>query len=131
VGVAQRDTSRFLRRSTAQDHIYSFEETGMRYLEESAAKASADDIAMHLDKLFSFIGTKSLAQVHDGTIKPFVDPETAKRNAPKTVNRALGVVSAVLNRAARVWWDENGNPSLRQAPPRLTRLSLAGKQAKS
>ena len=42
----------------------------------------------------------------------------------------MHVVSAVLNRAARAWRSESGTPWLRQAPPRLTRLSTKGRQAK-
>ena len=110
--------------------VYSFEEAAMRYLEEIAAKASADTIAMHLDQLFPFIGEKPLEQVHDGTLKGFVAHETGRGKAPKSVNNAIGVVSAVLNRAARVWRGEDGKPWLRQAPPRLSRLATAGKQSR-
>ena len=76
--------------------VYSFEEAGMRYLEEIAAKPSADTMAMHLDQLFPFIGQLPLEQVHDGTLKAFVDHETGRGKAPKSVNNAIGVVSAVL-----------------------------------
>lgn len=110
--------------------VYTFEEAAMRYLEEIAAKASADDVAMHLDQMFPFIGDKPLEQVHDGTLKGFVDHETGRGKAPKSVNNAIGVVSAVLNRAARVWRGEDGTPWLKQAPPRLSRLSTKGRQAK-
>ena len=110
--------------------IFTFEEAGMRYLEEIAKKPSADDMAMQLDQLFPFIGQNSLEQVHDGTLKAFVDHETDRGLAPKSVNIAIGVVSAVLNRAARVWRTEGGIPWLRQAPPRLSRLSTKGRQAK-
>ena len=111
--------------------VHSFEEAGLRYLEEIAEKASAETIAMHLDQLFPFIGALELTQVHDGTLKPFIDHETGRGKAPKSVNNAIGVVSAVLNRAARVWRSEDGSPWLRQAPPRLSRLSLKGKQARA
>jgi integrase len=110
--------------------IFTFEEAGMLYLEEIADKPSADTMAMHLDQLFPFIGQNSLEQVHDGTLKAFVDHETERGKAPKSVNNAIGVVSAVLNRAARVWRTEDGIPWLRQAPPRLSRLSTKGRQAK-
>ena len=40
------------------------------------------------------------------------------------------MVSAVLNRAARVWRSEDGTPWLKQAPPRLSRLSTKGCEAK-
>ncbi|MEN8131779.1 MAG: site-specific integrase, partial [Pseudomonadota bacterium] len=111
--------------------IFTFEEAGMRYLEEIAAKPSADDMAMYLDQLFPFIGQNSLELVHDGTLKAFVDHETDRGQAPKSVNNVIGVVSAVLNRAARVWRTEDGIPWLRQAPPRLSRLSTKGRQGKA
>ena len=95
-----------------------------------AHKSSAETAAMHLDQLFPTIGPLPLEQVHDGTLKAFVDGETARGMAPKTINNAIAVVSAVLNRAARVWRTEAGTPWLRQAPPRLTRMSTKGRQAK-
>ncbi len=116
------------RRST--EGVYTFEEAAMRYLEDIAHKSSADTVAMHLDQLFPFMGSNLLEHVHDGTIKAFVDHETGRGKAPKSINDAIGVVSAVLNRAARVWRDEQGMPWLRQAPPRLSRLMTKGRQAR-
>ena len=110
--------------------IYSFEEAAMRYIEEIAHKPSAEKAAYHLDQMLPFIGGCDLAQVHDGTLKPFIDHECARGLSPKSINNALAVVSAVLNRAARVWRCEAGTPWLRQAPPKLTRLSLVGRQAR-
>ncbi len=112
------------------DGCYKFEDAAMRYLEEIADKPSANTVAIHLDQLFPFIGQNMLEQVHDGTLKAFVSHEVKRGRAPKSINNAIGVVSAVLNRAARVWRTENGAPWLRQAPPKLTRLSTAGKQAR-
>ena len=55
------------------DAIFTFEEAGMRYLEEISAKPSAGTIAMHMDQLFPFIGQNPLEQIHDGTLKAFVN----------------------------------------------------------
>ncbi len=110
--------------------VYVFEEAGLRYLEDIAHKASADTVAFHLDQLFPFVGKLVLEQVHDGTLKPFVDHELARGASPKSINNVIAVVSAVLNRAARVWRGEDGKPWLKQAPPRITRQSLKGRQAK-
>ncbi|MBT5218096.1 MAG: tyrosine-type recombinase/integrase [Woeseia sp.] len=110
--------------------IFTFEESALRYLEEIAHKSSADTIAMHLDELFPFIGKLPIAQVHDGTIRPFIEHGNKRHLSPKTINNMLGVVSTVLNRAARVWRDEDGQPWLRQAPAQISRLSVKGKQAK-
>ena len=62
--------------------------------------------------------------------KPFIDHELSLGKSPKTINNALGIVSAVLNKAARVWRSEDGMPWLKQAPPKLSRLSTKGAQAK-
>ncbi len=110
--------------------VYRFEDAGMRYLEEIAQKPSSETVAMHLDQLFPFIGSMPLAQIHDGTLKAFVDHERARGLAPKSVNNVIGIVSTVLNRAARVWRTEDGTPWLKQAPAQLTRLSTKGRQAK-
>jgi len=86
--------------------VYSFEEAAMRYLEDIAHKSSADTAAMHLDQLLPTIGPLPLEQVHAGTLKAFTDGEAVRGMAPKTINNAIGVVSAVMNRAARVWRSE-------------------------
>lgn len=117
----------------AQRHeevIYTFEEAALRYLTEIAQKSCADTYAMHLDKLFPFIGPLPVAHIHDGTVRPFVEHERQRGLAPKSINNALGVVATVLNRAARVWRDDNGRPWLRQAPAKISRLSIKGQQAK-
>jgi len=112
------------------DAVFLFEEAAFRYLEEIADKPSAETIAMHIDQLLPFIGKTPLAKIHNGTIKQFVDHEQARNIAPKSINNAIGVVSAVLNRAARVWRTDDGTPWLQQAPPKLTRLTTKGKQSK-
>jgi integrase len=114
-----------------EDAVYTFEEAGLRYVKEIAEKSSAGDAAMHLDQLFPTVGHLPLSQVHDGTLKGFIDHECERGLAPKSINNALRVVSAVLNRAARVWRDENGMPWLSQAPAKISLLSLKGKQAKA
>lgn len=111
--------------------IYLFEQAALQYLEEVAEKSSADTIAMHLDQLLPFIGNLPLAHVHDGTIAPFIKHERARGLAPKSINNALGCVATILNRAARVWRDEAGRPWLSQAPAKISRLPVKGKQAKS
>lgn len=108
---------------------YTFEEAALRYLGDIAHKPSASTAAFHIDQVLPYIGDKVLPQIHDGTLKAFVDHEVARGSAPKSVNNALGIVSAVLNRAARRWRTDEGTPWLQQAPPRLERLSLAGQQA--
>ena len=116
--------------SRREAFVFTFEEAGLRYLEESKDKSSADDIAKHLDQLFDIIGDTTLELIHDGTLKPYIDKELTRGLAPKSINNAIAVVSAVLNRAARVWRTEEGTPWLKQAPAKLGRLPTKGKQAK-
>tara|TARA_R110002096_G_scaffold422357_1_gene628790 strand:- start:39 stop:1190 length:1152 start_codon:yes stop_codon:yes gene_type:complete len=111
--------------------IFTFEEAALRYLTEIAHKSCADTYAMHLDKLFPFIGKMPVAHIHDGTVLPFIEHERQRGLAPKSINNALGIVATVLNRAARVWRDDNGRPWLRQAPAKISRLSIKGQQAKA
>jgi hypothetical protein len=68
--------------------------------------------------------------IHDGMLKAFIDDETVRGMASRTIHNAIAVVSAVLNRAARVWRTEAGAPWLRRAPPLLTHFLTKGRQAK-
>jgi len=112
------------------EEIYLFEEGAMRYLEDIAEKPSVDAIAYHIDQLLPFVGYLNLEQIHDGTLKPFIDHERGRGLAPKSINNGLVIASTILNRAARVWRSESGSPWLRQAPPKLTKLSMKGQQAR-
>jgi len=113
-----------------KDAVYLFEEAGLQYLTElttrSDGTSTATSTAIHLDQLFPFIGGLTLEQIHDGTVKPFIDSEQARGIAPNTINNAIAIVATTLNRAARVWRDKDGKPWLRQAPPLLSRLSTKG-----
>jgi len=113
------------------DAVYIFEEAALRYLEDVAHKSSATAMAIHIDQLLPFIGQLTLEQIHDGTLKPFIDHEKARGLAPKSINNVIVMIAAILNRAARMWRHEDGRPWLRQAPPKLTRLSTKGAQAKA
>lgn len=110
--------------------VHTFEDAAMRYLEVIAHKPSASNAAMHIDRLLPFIGRLPLHQIHDATVRGYVQHEEDRGLAPRSINSGLGVISAVLNKAARVWRDETGTPWLKQAPAQLTRLPLKGKQAK-
>lgn len=112
----------------AKQSVYLFEEAALRYLEDIAHKSSADDVATHLDQLAPFVGQLPLEQIHDGTLRPFIQHELGRGIAPKSINNVIGYVSTILNRAARAWRNQEGQPWLRLAPPLLTRLSVKGKQ---
>ena len=86
------------------------------YLETNMHKASIADDATHLEQLDSYIGNLWLDQVHDATLKPFVDARKKAGRKSKTVNLALGVVRRILNLATRSWRDEYGLTWLETAP---------------
>ncbi len=113
-----------------ENAAFTFEECAFRYLEEIAHKPAADTFAMHVDQMLPYIGQLPIGQIHDGTIKPFIDAQQARGLAPKSINNALGVVSTVLNRASRVWRTDVGEPWLPQAPALISRLSVKGLQSK-
>ena len=113
------------------DAIVIFEEAALRYVEDIAEKPSADVITMHLNQLLPFIGDLPIFQVHDGTLRPFIEHELARGLSPKSINNALGVVSRVLKQASQVWRDELGRPWLAQTPARITQLPIKGMQAKA
>lgn len=112
------------------DGQHTFREAGKRYLREIIDRSSADDVAIHLSQLFGFIGDLELTEIHDGTLEPYIRNEQGRGLAPKSINNALGVVSAVLNRAASTWRDEQGRPWLRQAPPKISRVQDRGEARK-
>ena len=76
--------------------VFTFEEAALRYLEDIAHKPSAGTAAFHIDQVLPFIGDKVLAQVHDGTVKPFVDHELARGAAPGA-SLADGLIVAGLS----------------------------------
>lgn len=109
--------------------IHLFVEAGLKYLEEMADRSSADDIAMHLDQLFPFIGHLQLKAIHDDTLKPFIEHEQKRGLAPKSINNVIGIVSVILKRAGGTWRDPvTHEPWLNCLPPNLTRLPIQGKQ---
>ena len=113
-----------------EERVYLFEEAGLQYLEDIAHKPSAEKMAEHLDQLLPFIGDLPLEQIHEGTIRPFVNHELARGLAPKSINNAIGLAATVLNRASRVWRNDDGTPWLKFAPAKLSKLSTKGRQAK-
>jgi hypothetical protein len=79
-------------------------------------KSSAYNIDTPLDQLYLLISDLELEVIHNGTSESFIKHELGRGLSPKSISNAIAVVSAVLNRVAKVWLDENGRPWLRQAP---------------
>lgn len=97
-----------------------FGECAARYLIESEKKPSVETMAIHVSAVIPFIGHMEVEKIHDGTLKPFKDSRKADGVKPSTINRALEVVRTILNKAARVYRDDEGMPWLKQAPPFIT-----------
>ena len=103
-----------------QSSRYLFAECTARYLKESLGKASIETIATHVQAFIPFIGHLEVQTIHDGTLEAFKQSRRDHGVSPTTINRALEVVRTILNKAARVFRDEKGEPWLKQAPPLIT-----------
>ena len=99
---------------------YLFAECTTRYLKESVTKASIETIATHVQAFIPFIGHLEVQTIHDGTLEKFKQSRREDGVSPTTINRALEVVRTILNKAARVYRNEKGEPWLKQAPPLIT-----------
>lgn len=111
-----------------QEGVYLFTDAAFRYLKEISHKTSASTMASHLDQIIPFIGKLTLENVHDSTLSNFIQHEKDRGQSPKSINNALGVISAILHRSAERWRNEQGKPWLQYAPPKITRLPVKGKQ---
>lgn len=101
----------------------TFRQAGIKFLEEHGWKRTADDDATHLRLLDPFIGDMEVSEVHDGSLRPFVQARLAAGRKSKTVNESLSVARRVLNLAATTWRDEHGLTWLIQAP-KITLLTV-------
>ena len=104
-----------------------FDQAAARYLSEHAHLASIEDTGLLLAGVMPYVGHLYLDQVHDDTLRPFVEARHKAGRAPKTINLALSAVRRVLNLAARKWRDDEGRTWL-DAAPMITMLPLVGQQ---
>jgi integrase len=95
---------------------YLFMEAAAKYILENQHKRSLVTDEYHLGELMKWIGSMSLDQIHDGTLRPFVIHRQGIGRKNKTVNLALEVVRRILNLAARSWRDDFGQTWLETAP---------------
>ena len=108
---------------------YTWRQAATKYLLECEDMPSIDLIALQLEYLDKFIGDLPLTQIHDGTLEPFIQHrkkigfnKQAKNGVKnRTINIALNYVITILNRAARLWRDENGLTWIETAP-KITKL---------
>jgi integrase len=100
-----------------------FVDCAARYIVDSSNNRSVADTAWHVRLLMPYIGDLEVRAIHDGTLRDFIRDRLASGVTPTTINRTLEIVRAVLNRAARVYRDDNGRPWLEGVPPLITMLA--------
>jgi len=99
-----------------------FSDCAAQYLFDSRGKRRVSDSARHVRQLLSYVGTLEPRLVHDGTLRAFVADRLSVGVSPTTINHGLKVVRTILNRAARVYRDDEGKPWLDCVPPQITLL---------
>ena len=99
--------------------------------EQAKGKVSLKSEPNHLMPVVEHCADLQLDQVHDDTLRRFVDARLTEGRSHKTVNLSLDVVRHIMNVAARKWRVDIGGgrtaPVL-QRVPLLTMLTLAGNQ---
>lgn len=101
-----------------------FREAATKYLTDFSHKPGIGRAATALKDLDKFIGDKCIDQIHNETLKPYIEARrnptasdidarairSRKRRKPLkigTINRNLGVVRRILRLCERLWRDEN------------------------
>lgn len=101
----------------------TFDSAAANYLQTHQQKPSLESDIYHLKAVMPYIGQLPIDQIHNGTLKPFVDARKAEGRKNKTINHSLAIVRRILNLAARDWRDEKGMTWL-ITPPMITLLPL-------
>jgi integrase len=129
--VSQDEAESWLRKEQARLDVESRQGTGHlfcdaaeRYLLECVQRKvrTINNIAVHVNLILPYIGQMSLQMVHTGSLQAFcrhrieVDGVSAS-----TVNYTLIYVRTILNRAAKLWRNEDGSSWL-GSPPHIELL---------
>lgn len=94
----------------------TFEQAAAYYIDTySGAESTFVENARSLKIWVNRIGDLTLSQVHDLSIKPFVDHDRERGLSSGSVTRALSIVQKVLNDSHRKWRHANGQPWLAYA----------------
>lgn len=111
------------RRAAAPGAVPTFDQAAAHYVLKHEAKISLELDVYLLKLLVPYIGALPIDQVHDETLKPFIQAMQAGKKpatrplSAKTINLGLGIVRRILNLAARAWRGEDKKPWLKIAPP--------------
>lgn len=96
-----------------------FADAAAKYVSEDMTTA-ADDSARWLEQMMPFIGKLPLTNIHDETLRPFVEWCRARGNKSHTINRKLAVARRILNLAARKWRDPGTGMTWLETPPLIS-----------
>jgi integrase len=94
---------------------HTFVEAATYYLKTKKKRSLAVD-AWHLELVEPFIGSLYLEDIHDATLRPYIEHRYCNNVKPKSINCTLEVVRHILNLAAATWRDGAGKTWLLQAP---------------
>jgi integrase len=97
----------------------TFRQAATKYLDdavEAGELRSLERNAQALQLLDPYIGHLLLAQVHMGTLEPYIRDRRKQGIRTGTIRRDLAVARRVLNLAARLWRDEHGLTWLETSP---------------
>jgi hypothetical protein len=96
----------------------TFRAAATQYLNEET-KPSLKRDAISLALLDPYIGSIPLDQIHDGTLRPYMEARRADGIKSATIARDIAIVRRILTLASRVWRDRDNRPLLPTAPPLL------------
>ena len=99
-----------------------------RYLEESEDKSNIltelgyfEQLStVYVETLGLYFGDLFLEQVHDGTLKGYVQLRRKQGRKTKTINNALAVVRHILNLSALMWRHDDSGLTWLENAPRIT-----------
>lgn len=100
-----------------------FADAAVKFMAEDATKSKAIN-EIFLDQAVPLIGALPLDNVHDETLKPFVEWCRKRGNKSKSINNKLELVRRILNLAARKWRDDVTGKTWLETAPLITMLEV-------
>lgn len=113
--VAQRD---FIRKAFTEGERpkISLEQAAIYYLEQKQGMPSMETDAHLLKEVVRHCGSLTIDQIHNDTLKPFIEARRKQGMKNKTINNALSVVRRICVLAASDWRLPNGLNWLDRSP---------------
>lgn len=113
--AAQRD---FIRKAFTEGERpkISLEQAAIYYLEQKQGMPSMETDAHLLKEVMRHCGSLTIDQIHNDTLKPFIEARRKQGMKNKTINNALSVVRRICVLAASDWRLPNGLNWLDRSP---------------